>query len=164
MRQLRELLLGSEGKRKEEHNKQGGWGVTGAHEQPSLQRQLAAFSREFWSVAGRLHGVTGVRFASPVKRSDFVPGESSIDLFVFGDKIPPESKRELITLLTVLNAKYKLGLERAPGQHPAPFFIDSRLSRLLYRLFKERSKFYWLARTVPTNGLFGAGYLKARRK
>jgi len=138
--------------------------VRRTYKQPNLQRQLAAFRREFRWAARRLHGVTGVEFVSSVSNSNFVPGESSIDLFVFGDKIPAESKRELITLLTVLNAKYKLGLERALGQHPTPLFIDSWLSRLLYRLLKGRFNLYLLRAMVPSNGLFGAGYLGAERK
>lgn len=136
-----------------------------------LRERLKAFGHEFRQTAMQLPGVAEVQFMVSLTKGNFVAGESAIDLFVLGDKISAESKRETITLLTVLNAKYKLGLERAQNQQSSPFFVDGRLGRFLYRRLKGRPRFYWLlllrATTktrIQANGLFGAGYLGTEKK
>ncbi len=58
-------------------------------------------------------------------RGDYVLGSSDLDVFVYGYKIPTQSKKEIISLVRQLSTKYELGLERAPWQHPTPFFIDN---------------------------------------
>ncbi|GAI37785.1 unnamed protein product, partial [marine sediment metagenome] len=99
---------------------------------------LEAFRHEFYQRVEELPGVNRVEFIGSVANGNYVPGSSDLDVFVHGHKIPRQSKKQIIALLKELNTKYELGLEQAPCQHPTPFFIDSRLSKALYRLLKGR--------------------------
>jgi len=96
----------------------------------------------------QLPGVHKVEFIGSAANGKFVSGKSDIDVFVHGHRIPRESRRRAIALVRELNKKYKLGLEKAPCQHSTPFFIDSHIKRMLYRLLKGRYQFVWLRRIV----------------
>ena len=109
---------------------------------------LQAFVQEYCRSIEQLPGVTWVEFIGSIARGDYVPGSSDLDIFVHGQKIPRQSKKQALALLRELNNKYGLSLERAPYQHPTPFFIDSPLQRMLYRLFKGRMELHWLRAVV----------------
>ena len=96
----------------------------------------------------QLTDVHKVEFIGSAANGNFVSGRSDLDVFVHGHRIPKESKRQAVALVRELNKKYKLGLERAPCQHPTPFFIDGHIKRILYRLLKGRYQFVWLRRIV----------------
>jgi len=110
--------------------------------------ELAAFKQELHHRVEKLPGVNQVEFIGSVANGNYVPGSSDLDVFVHGHKIPKQSKKQIIALLKELNAKYELGLEKAPCQHPTPFFIDSPLSKALYRLLKGRMEARLLRATV----------------
>jgi len=119
--------------------------------------KLEAFRQEFCHRIEGLPGVSRVEFIGSAANGNYVPGSSDLDIFVHGHKIPRQSKKQIIALLKELNTKYELGLERAPCQHPTPFFIDVGLARLLYRLLKRRMEARLLRATVkrvaPSYGL-----------
>lgn len=110
--------------------------------------KLEAFKQEFRQIIEALPGVSRVEFIGSIARGDYTPGSSDLDVFVHGDRIPTQSKKQAIALVRELNMKYDLGLERAPCQHPTPFFIDTRFRRALYRLFKGRMELSCLRATV----------------
>jgi predicted nucleotidyltransferase len=100
-----------------------------------------AFCKEYSQAVSQLPGVTGVTFIGSIANGTFIPGRSDLDIFVFGNRLPHDTKRRARALIIELNVKYKLGLEEAPCQHPTPFFIDSSLSREVYRLLVGRHEF-----------------------
>lgn len=110
--------------------------------------KLEAIKQEFRHSVEALPGVSRVKFIGSMARSDYTPGSSDLDMFVHGQNIPRQSKKQAIALVRQLNTKYDLGLERAPCQHPTPFFIDTRFRRALYRLFKGRMELRWLRAAV----------------
>ena len=118
---------------------------------------LEGFRQEFSQSVEALPGVSWVEFIGSVATGNFVPGSSDLDVFVHGQKIPRQSKKQALALLKELNNKYGLSLERAPYQHPTPFFIDSPLRRMLYGLLKGRMEARWLRavvkRIAPSYGL-----------
>jgi len=118
---------------------------------------IGPFCDEYQHTVECLPGVTSVEFIGSIVTGGFVPGSSDFDCFVHSVSIPKKTKRLAITLVRQLNAKYGLGLERVPYQHPTPFFIDSHIKRLLYRLLKGRWELRWLRATVkriaPSHGL-----------
>lgn len=109
---------------------------------------IEAFCQEYLQRVESLPGVTHIEFIGSITNGNFVPGRSDLDVFVHGHRIPKEGKRQAVALVRELNAKYALGLERAPCQHPTPFFIDSPLRRTLYNLLKGRMELRWLRTTV----------------
>lgn len=109
--------------------------------------RLEAFKQEFRQSVEALPGVSQVEFIGSIARGDYVPGSSDLDVFVHGHKIPRQSKKQAIALVRGVSIKHELGLERAPCQHPTPFFIDTLFKRALYRSFKGRMELHWL-RTV----------------
>jgi len=123
------------------------------------------FVREFRGKVEALPGVRQVEFIGSIARGDFVAGKSDLDVFVHGYKIPRQTKGEIIALVRELNDKYELRLERAPCQHPTPFFIDSRLTKALYNLLKDRMELRWFRylnkRIAPSYGFVWS--LKQRR-
>jgi len=92
-----------------------------------------AFKREFRQRVEALPGVTQVEFIGSIAKDNFVPGKSDLDVFVHGHKIPRQAKKQARALVREFSEKYELGLDKAPGQHPTPFFIDSRLSSNIRR-------------------------------
>lgn len=110
--------------------------------------KLECFKLEFCQRVEELPRVSRVEFIGSVANGNYVPGNSDLDVFVHGHKIPKQSKKQIIALLKELNTKYELGLEQAPCQHPTPFFIDSRLSKALYRLLKGHMEARLLRATV----------------
>ena len=113
-----------------------------------MSENIQKFCNAYRQAAERLTGVHKVEFIGSAASCKFVPGKSDIDVFVHGHRVPRESRRRAIALVRELNAKYQLGLERAPCQHPTPFFIDGHIKRILYRLLKGRYQFVWLRRIV----------------
>lgn len=109
---------------------------------------LEAFVHEYCRSIERLPGVTSVELIGSIARGDYVQGSSDLDIFVHGQKIPRQSKKQAIALVRQLNTKYGLGLERAPCQHPTPFFIDTPIRRTLYGLLKGRMELRWLRAAV----------------
>lgn len=105
---------------------------------------VEGFAWEFRQRVEALPGVSQVEFIGSIVTGNFVPGKSDLDVFVHGYKIPRQSKKQAIVLVRELSKKYELGLERAPCQHPTPFFIDSRLRKALYSLLKDRMELRWL--------------------
>lgn len=116
-------------------------------ENPSMAR-VEAFRQEFCQRVEELSEVRRVEFIGSAASGGYVPGSSDLDVFVHGRRIPRQSKMQIIALLKELNTKYHLGLERAPCQHPTPFFIDSHLSNALYRLLKGRMEARLLRSTM----------------
>lgn len=110
--------------------------------------KLEAFKEEFRQCVEALPGINRVEFIGSIARGDYIPGSSDLDAFVHGQKIPRQSKKQAIALLRELSMKHELGLERAPYQHPTPFFIDTRLRKELYRSFKGRMELHWLRAVV----------------
>lgn len=110
--------------------------------------ELEAFKQEFCQRVEALPRVNRVEFIGSVANGTYVPGSSDLDVFVHGRKMPRQSKKQIMVLVKELNTKYELGLERAPCQHPTPFFIDGHLQKWLYRLLKDRMEARWLRSTV----------------
>ena len=115
-----------------------------------------AFKQEFRRSVEALPGVSRVEFTGSIARDDYIPGGSDLNVFVHGHKIPRRSKKQAIALLRELSIKHELRLERAPYQHPTPFFIDSPLRRMLYNLLRGRMELRWLRARVkqiaPSHG------------
>lgn len=109
---------------------------------------LQAFTWEFSQRVEALPGVSRVEFIGSVANGSFVPGNSDLDVFVHGHKVPRQSKKQIIGLVKEFNTKYDLGLERAACQHPTPIYVDGPLQRLLYRLLKDRVQARLLRATV----------------
>ena len=119
--------------------------------------KLEAFKREFCERVEALPGVSRVEFIGSIATGYYIPGSSDLDVFVHGRKIPTLSKKRAVALVKELNKKYELGLERAPCQHPTPFFIDSPFREKVYRLLKGRMELRLLRATIkriaPSYGL-----------
>ena len=101
------------------------------------------FIREFRERVEELPSVRQVEFIGSIATGNFVAGSSDLDVFVHGNRIPRQTKKQIRALVRELNDKYEMGLERAPCQHPTPFFIDTRITRALYRLLKDRMELRW---------------------
>ena len=127
-----------------------------ASREDSAQEKAKKFIKEYSETVGGLPGVTKVEFTGSIANGSFRPGESDIDVFVHGDRLAKETRKEAIFLVRKLSSKHQLGLERAPCQHETPFFIDGFIRRRLYVMLKGRS-FLWFRKIfkmlAPSYGL-----------
>ena len=114
------------------------------------------FKAEFKQAVANLPGISSIEFFGSICEGRFRPGESDIDVFVHGWNIPSDAKREAENIFRALVSKHKLGVERAPFQHPVPLFIDNPLRQILYKAFKARiinveGLRQWMKQTAPSH-------------
>ncbi len=89
--------------------------------------KLKALCQEYSHTVQHSPGVSSAGFIGSMANCNFVPGKSDIDVFGHRHKIPRDNERGAIALVRQLNAKYQLGLGRAPYQHPTPGHIKRAL-------------------------------------
>jgi predicted nucleotidyltransferase len=77
-------------------------------------------------------------FGSTRESWRWTKGRSDLDIFVYGDNIPPEVKAYGVLLIRDLNYELGLNLDDVPFQHWTPVYIDWSMRLLLKRLSEER--------------------------
>jgi hypothetical protein len=94
--------------------------------------------------------VEEVRYLGSTEREfDWVPGESDLDMLVYGSAIPGEVERYGVLLIRDLNFELNLKLEDVPLKHPTPAYIDSP-ARTMLTLFAPSLRGF----TKPIRQLF----------
>jgi predicted nucleotidyltransferase len=76
-------------------------------------------------------------FGSTRESWRWTKGRSDLDIFVYGDNIPPEVKAYGVLLIRDLNYELGLNLDDVPFQHWTPVYIDWSMRLLLKRLSEE---------------------------
>jgi predicted nucleotidyltransferase len=95
-------------------------------------------------------GVEKISYLGSTEREfDWVPGESDLDILVYGSAIPGDVKRYGILLIRDLNFELNLRLEDVPLEHPTPAYIDSP-ARTMLTLFAPALRGF----TEPIRQLF----------
>lgn len=93
---------------------------------------VESFKEELERRVKPIKGVERIEWFGSIA-DEFRVGSSDLDLIIWGD-ISAGDKEKISAIIRELNYKHNLGLEKAPYQHPTPFFIDSAAKRLLYDL------------------------------
>jgi len=76
-------------------------------------------------------------FGSTRESWRWTKGRSDLDIFVYGDNIPPEVKADGVLLIRDLNYELGLNLDDVPFQHWTPVYIDSPMRLSLKELSEE---------------------------